>query len=161
MVFNEFKALEYVFSELQPMEIGGGEYTPEFMYGTELDMLVWLNQKRKERNGIYPLIWIETPFTLRGKPFAEGEVNILLATLTTSNLSNIERTHLTFETTLDPLLEVVRNAINGYGGINFINPDEEAFTKYFNYNTNEDVDAPDIWDAIKFKCTLSFNLNCI
>lgn len=161
MEFNEFVTFNEALGSLDPMVIDGTSYTPRFMYGSETDMLVYLNQKRKTGETIYPLIWIETPLTLEGNPNAEAEVNILLATLTTSTLSNIQRTDLTFATTLDPLLEVVKKALNGQEGMKIIAPENEKVTKHFNYDTNSTTQGSDIWDAIKYECTIRFNLNCI
>lgn len=160
MEYNEFVELDNALTGLDPITVETIDYVPTFMYGSETDMILWLNSKRKEGGSIYPLIWIQTPFALRGSPMAQSNISIILATLTTSSLSNTERTEKTFQLVLDPLLKLIRRGLNSYGSTRLIEINEESITKYFNYNTEQKGQSSDIWDAILFECTIEFNINC-
>ncbi|RLA04536.1 MAG: hypothetical protein DRQ45_00610 [Gammaproteobacteria bacterium] len=157
----EFKVLERILDNLPVMSIDGKDYTPTFNYGSELDMLKYLRLVRSEGKAYYPLIWVETPVVLTGDIFPSADITIILATLTNKDLSNRERIRLTFETTLEPLLENVISAIKSDKTASLISKDEQVLTKYFNYDTDSSSRTTEIWDAITFKCTIQFNLNCL
>lgn len=164
MEFNEYIVLEQALTGLS-ITIEGKVFVPNFMYGSHSDMLTYLNQKRKEISktggNIYPLIWVETPIKLQGHPFAESDVSILLATLTTSNLSNITRTKEVFQKILDPLVPIVVKAINNEDAMQIVDIDNQETTRHFNYDTNSEHQGSDIWDVIKLERTIRFNLKCI
>ena len=117
--------------------------------------------KRKEGTGIYPLIWVETPVQLKGNPFAEGDYNIIIATLTTKDLSNKERLTVTFEDVLFPTWDSFYYQLNRESIIGFIEEMDVGYTKHFNYDTNDETEGSDVWDALRIEITLIFNLNCI
>ena len=160
MEYNEYIELEAALGGLNPLNISGKDFVPKFMYGSHTDMLVYLNQKRKEGGNAYPLIWVETPIELDGFPLAKAKVKILLATITNSNISNTERTKITFQTTLDPLLKITVDAINGNNSLDIQKDEDYSTSRHFNYDTNKLLESSDIWDAILLKCIIRFNLNC-
>ena len=161
MVFDEFTILERLVSQMSPITVDSSDYTVQFGFGTHTDLLAWLNQKRKEGSGIYPLIWVETPVTLKGNPFAEGDYNIIIATLTTKDLSNKERLTVTFEDVLFPTWDSFYYQLNRESIIGFIEEMDVSYTKHFNYDTNDETEGSDVWDALRIEITLIFNLNCI
>lgn len=156
----EFKILQTVFASLDPIKIGSSKYQPVFHYGSHADLLKFLRMKRKENVAYYPLVWVETPITLTGYPFGESNVNIVMATLSTSSLSNLERTDLTFGTTLNPLLDDVLYRLKSTKQTSLVDRNNQTITKYFNYDTDSSHGVPEIWDAISLKCTIRFNFNC-
>ena len=115
-----------LFDTLPIMTIGGSDYKPQFDFGTEIDLNNFLNQKRKEKSNPYPLVWLQTPF--RGVEFRDGRMelrnlNFVLATLSSASKSNKERLSVTFGTTLEPLLEYFKIALNQSGFTEIIRND--------------------------------------
>lgn len=157
MDFNEFLLLEEILGDLT--EVQG--FKPQFMYGTKLDMNRWIRQKRKEKVAYYPIVWVQTPFTLSGKPFASGDIRIIIANLANSDMSNIERTNVSFVKTLDPLSSHVLDSLNSTTGVRINETDDFAITRHFNYDTDDTHESNDIWDAIVITTTIEFNLNCL
>ena len=157
MVFDEFNEIRDALYELDPIEIEGIEYVPQFMYGSHQDMLKYLISQRKSGSPIYPLVWLETPFTVNFREsWATADCNFIVATLTTSNLSNIERTDKTFKNVLSPVRHTVEKRLKS----RFFVAETFEVTKHFNYDTNDEVQASDIWDAIAIKVEIKFNTNC-
>lgn len=160
----EFKQLELVLDDLPEMTIGNKSYKPIFSYGSQADLLKWLRLKNKSKGKKYPLVWLETPFTSNRELNTEtAKINLIIATLSNANLSNRERTSLTFATTLDPLLENVIKAFKYSLQFRVID-NSQSITKHFNYDGNEYdkvTKATDIWDAISLEITIELNLNCI
>ena len=157
----DFKQFELVLDNLPEMTIGGKQFVPIFSYGSKADLLKWLRLKNKSKGKKYPLVWLETPLSSnRVSSYETATINLVLATLTNANLSNRERTSLTFATTLDPLLENVLRAFKFSNQFRVIDGDANI-TKYFNYDSDEETGATDIWDAISFEINIELNLNCI
>lgn len=161
MVFDEFKILSEALSNLDPINIGEIEYKPQFMYGSNTDMLIFLNHKKQQGGDLYPLIWIETPMSVdyENEVFANADVNVIIATLTKRDLSNIQRMEITFNSVLLPVAEMALESLESQDGIYHIE-DEKTVTKYFNYDTNDENVSSDIWDVIRMQIKLKFNINC-
>jgi hypothetical protein len=156
----EFKILRDAFENIEPIVIGDKSYSPVFHYGSRLDMIKFLRYKYDEDVPYYPLIWLETPFGLTGNQFGQGDMNFILATLSDGNLSNLERTDVTFATTLNPLLHEVLQAIKFASSVDIVSEDTKEVKKFFNYDTDSSHVGTEVWDAILLKCTLRFNFNC-
>lgn len=160
----EFKILEEVLDNLPDIVIerpgGDKNYKPVFNYGTKADLLKFLRLERKRAGKHYPLIWLETPIELVGDLFPEVDCNFVLATLSNQDLSNRERIRISFDTTLEPLLKSVKNALNLRTNASLIDKDRQQKTNYFNYDTDSSHGVNEIWDAISFKCKIKFNFNC-
>lgn len=158
----EFKVLTDILDNLPVMSIGGKDFQPVFDYGTQADLLKFLRFKnRKTSKTVYPLVWIQTPvtFDIIGQ-FETATINMILATISNRNISNRERTDITFLGTLDPLLKNVYNAINTHDTTR-VNQKAMSTRKFFNYENDDEKGTTDIWDAIQFEFTIRFNLNCI
>jgi hypothetical protein len=153
----EFKILEKSLSDFTPIESEGQSFTPIFGYGSKRDLQAWLRSERKDGEYYYPLVWLMVPFTVNGDFYKYSmstmSLEIIVATLTDRNLSNKERVRITFENTLEPLVEeVVRKLRFGdYTGIVEGQPFE--IQKHFGYDTDPSSMVSDIWDAITLKCT--------
>ena len=157
----DFKLIESVLDNIPAISISGVDYVPVFSYGTKADLLKWLRLKNKERGKKYPLVWLETPFSSQKRNQVQyAEVNIICATLSNKNMSNRERTSITFATTLDPLVDSVISALNKSAMFR-VNSEVIETTKYFNYDSDESTGATDIWDAISLQISIELNLNCI
>lgn len=159
----EFKILSEIFDNLPVMEIKGKMFAPVFNYGSHADLIKFLRLKRKQTGAnkqVYPLVWLETPVTFtRQGGTKSASINLVLATLSTANLSNRERTSVTFDNTLDPLLNNVIKALY-YDSRTRVDQDTAETTKYFNYETDEETGATDIWDAIGLRIDIKINVNC-
>lgn len=155
------KRLKELFNTLPEIEVNGKNYKPQFDFGSHKDLLKFLNQKAKEGGTVYPLIWLETPIEKVGKENRiTVDLKLVLATLTNSEISNIERLNLTFGTTLVPLYKNVLKALQQSGFTQIRNKGKNKRTDFFNYGVKENENqATDVWDAIKFECDLEIN-NC-
>ena len=156
--------LKELFATLPIITVDNSDYKPQFDFGTHEDLLRYLNHKAKEGGKVYPLIWLETPIVKKGK---ENRINIdlklVLATLTTAELSNTERLEITFKPNLVPLYNNILKALRKSGFTRIIDADKNKRTDFYNYGVKDKKEqrniATDIWDAIKFECELELT-NC-
>ena len=161
------ESLKELFATLPIITVDNLEYMPQFNFGTHEDLLCFLSHKAKEEGKIYPLIWLETPVEKKGK---ENKINIdltlVLATLTSSEISNVERLEVTFKPTLIPLYNNVLKALRQSGFTKIVNAENNKRTDFYNYGVNEKNEnekkniTTDIWDAIKFECELQIRKDC-
>ena len=138
-------------------------FKPKFGYGTQADLLKYLSLKRKGANktNIYPLVWLQTGFTLiKNGSYKRGDLSFILATLSNRNISNRVRTNVSFLQLLDPLQLNVEKAINAHSATR-LSTDNQSTRKYFNYENDIEKGATDIWDATAFQAEFELNLNCI
>ena len=157
-----------LFDTLPSIINDGNEYKPQYDFGTIEDLNRFLNQKRKEvaliGGNIYPLIWLETPIKKTGtdKRVTFKPV-IVLGTLTNSTISNRERLEVTFKPVLIPLLENVLKSLKQSGFTTIVKKKflhEYDRTDFFNYVTDEEHEATDIWDAMKIELEIEMTDNC-
>lgn len=156
---SEFDKLEQIFDQI-PFIQG---FKPVFEYGSHEDLLRFLSMKRKEGVSYYPLIWMVTPVTFsknndnnNRKSFTD--ITVILATLSTQDLSNKERSKITLKQTLVPLRDYVLHSLKT--NLATALEDEYKETVYFNYDTNSEKGASDIWDAMKLDLSTYFKDNC-
>lgn len=144
-----------LFDTIPVVTVSGADYKPIYDFGSHKDLLRFLAAKRKEGGNIYPLIWLETPITETGdnSPVFVN-LKLVLATLTSSTLSNTERLEKTFKPTLFPLLKNVEKSLKVSGFSRIMNPDKNKVSKFYNFEDKGENNATDIWDAIKFECEL-------
>jgi hypothetical protein len=148
--------LESLFATLPLITVQGSDYQPAYNFGSHADLLIYLNNKRKEGGKVYPLIWLETPIEDTGKNNrVTTPLKLILATLSTTQLSNKERLILSFDTTLIPLYDNIYKALRMSGFTTILSPEDNKRTKYYNYGV-EKTEATDIWDVIKFECKVEF-----
>jgi hypothetical protein len=148
-----------LFNTLPAIEVDGVQYPVNFDFGNENDKNNYLVQKNKEGVSIYPLIWLvsgQQEVEIRDGEF-ETEIDLILATLTSSTLSNRERLLTTFDSTLFPLHENVIKAFERSGFTKII--EKKPIVKYFNYSESNKTTTLDIWDAIKIGLKIQYN-NC-
>jgi hypothetical protein len=152
-----------LFDTLPIMEIDNSDYKAQYDFGSQEDLLKYLNLKHKEGGKIYPLIWLEAPITLEGNKRKKSVFKFVLATLSNTELSNRERLEVTIKPTLVPLKENMLKAFKQSGFTRILNHDREKQGIYYNFGTKnigkkEQVSqASDIWDAIKFEIELELN----
>ena len=77
-----------------------------------------------------------------------------MATLSNATMSNRERLVTTFEPTLYPLLNNVKKALGHSGFTRLLEAEKDVLTNFFKYGFNGQNEVTDIWDAVKFECTL-------
>lgn len=145
-------------------DIDGVEHKPKFDFGTEEDLIVFINDNRDAEINTYPLIWVQTPFPTEGKePRLNCKLKLILAVNSNSTLTNTERLEISFKPILVPLFENVIKAFNRCGFITLRNRDKEKRTNFFNYGVKEQgekntvIQTTDIWDAIKFECEIEMS----
>lgn len=143
-----------LFDTLPVQTVDGSDYKPFFGFGSQRDLLLYLNHKSKEGGKRYPLVWLQTPFQTTGDKRLEMKLKLVLATLSDSGMSNVERLQVTFVPTLYPLLENVKKALNHSGFTRILNAERNVRANFFKYGFNGENEVTDIWDAIKFECEL-------
>ncbi len=149
--------LKELFATLPTISVNGTDYKPIYDFGSHKHLLRFLASKRKEGGNIYPLIWLQTPIKQSGDDSPVlVDLKLILATLTTANLSNTERLEITFKPTLFPLLENVKKSLRVSGFSRIMNPDKNSETKHYDYEDKGENKVTDIWDAIKFECEVRF-----
>lgn len=159
----EFKIIEGRLNGLDPIVSDGIEFKPVFGYGSKKDLRAHLRSERKDGDSYYPLVWLMTPFKTTGDFFltgrAEAEIDLILATLTSRDIANKERVRITFEKTLEPLLEnvVARLRTGGNTGIQ-----DGIFNveKFFGYDTDSSNAVSDVWDAITLQVKIKLKYIC-
>ena len=139
------------------------EFKPTFNFGTHEDLLRFLDHKKKQNVSFYPIIWLETPFTLAGVEHRKTfDLKLVLAQLSNYELSNKQRLEITFEKTLEPLYRNVLKALKEGGFTRIINSENNKVTNHYNYSVVEKGKdkqfASDVWDAIKFECELQIDV---
>lgn len=132
-----------------------------YTFGTELQILNYLKQKKEEQKTPYPLIIIETPIEVTEvlDTLEVSNLTIIIATLTKSSLSNVERLNTTFEQVIFVVKEYLITALKKSGKTELTN-NEIKQTLYFNYEEAEHT-ATDVWDAIKLKIDLRIKNKCL
>lgn len=141
----------------EQLDSNGIAFKPLYDYGSHEDLLRWLNSRRKENATRYPLIWLETPVRRIGK--ADGDVaafraNLILATLAESTASNRERVEISIKPNLMLLYNNVIKAIRMSGFTRFVDREKEALSIFYNYGSNGENEATDVWDALKFESSI-------
>src|SRR5690606_6642328 len=97
-------------------DIDSVEHKPKFNFGTEEDLIVFINDNRDGNINTYPLIWVQTPFQTEGKePRLNCKLKLILAVNSNSTLTNEERLEVSFKPILVPLFENVIKAFNRCG----------------------------------------------
>lgn len=160
-------SLKNIFATLPAEVENGKEFKPVYDFGNQKELLCFINSQNKLGATKYPLIWLETPVSMTGKP-NQKEVNLtlVLATLSKYELSNTQRLETTFKNTLFPLLENVLKALKRSGKTRIKDEGNIKTTNYFNYGVkdlrqkNESQVSNDIWDAIKLECKIEITANC-
>lgn len=145
-------------------DIDSVEHKPKFDFGTEEDLIVFINDNRDGNINTYPLIWVQTPFQTESKePRLNCKLKLILAVNSNSTLTNAERLEISFKPILVPLFENVIKSFNRCGFITLRNRDKEKRTNFFNYGVKETGEkntvsqTTDIWDAIKFECEIEMS----
>ncbi len=148
-----------LFDTLPQITIDTVQYPIRFDFGNEIDKNNYLIQKNKEGVSIYPLVWLisgQKETEIRDNEW-ETEIELIIATLTNSTLSNRERLLTTFDSTLFPLHANVIKAFERSGFTKIL--EKKPLVKYFNYSESNKNKSLDIWDAVKFSLKISYN-NC-
>lgn len=166
--------LKEIFDELPAITIGASSYTPIYDFGSQKDLYRFLNLKRKEvtstgSGNIYPIIWMETPVTKVGtNTRLSFPLTLVIATLTNSTMSNLERLAVSFDTVLTPLYDNILTGLQQSGFTQIVpveNNQTNSVTRtdYFNYGTENDQnhETTDVWDAIKLECTVLMTDKCL
>lgn len=160
-------SLKNIFATLPSQLSNGQEFKPVYDFGNQKELLRFIKSQNKVGVSKYPLIWLETPVSLTGKADRkETRLTLVLATLSKQELSNDQRLETTFKNTLFPLLENVMKALQRSGKTRIKDLENVKTTNFFNYGVkdlgqkNEGQVSSDIWDAIKFECTIEITAHC-
>ena len=128
------------------------DYKPVYGYGSEEDLAKHIKYLNEQQVMAYPLIWLLTPIQCKGENPIESNISLVLSVRSNATAMNDKRVEDAVLPILFPLLDNIKKALrqSGFSGIK--NPESSTYTNYFNY------EAPtEIWDAVKFDCTISMN----
>lgn len=137
----------------------GSDYFPRYDFGTTEDLVRYLKDLNKQKEAgksvkKYPLVWLETPIKQKGDESPVFiDLKLILATESNSIASNTTRLEETFKGTLFPLLVNIKKSFRLSGFSRIMQPENNIETKFYNYK-GKDIGTTDIWDAIKFECSL-------
>lgn len=161
------EVLKNVFGNLPIINVGGHDFKPRFDFGTKEDLLKFINGKNKNKESIYPLIWMETPVRRTGDlNTVNFDCILIVATKTNDTKTNTERLEVTFKPVLIPLINNIYRSINKSGKTKILNKTNNKETNYFRFglkklaNENTSTDTNDIWDAIKIEMKLEVYKSC-
>ena len=165
--------LDELFATLPVISYKGKDLKPVFNFGTRTDLNAFLADKRREaqfkKADLYPVVWLETPFTDTGSDVRiTFPLVLILATLTNTDITNKDRLNDTFKLQLIPLFDNIKTALKSSGFTQVLTPpnrkSDEAFniTRYYNYGVKDDKQHPtsEIWDAMKIGCDLAMTDQC-
>lgn len=173
MIHPEIR-LEDLFATLPQLEYDGRNYDVLFDFGTQKDLYKRLNLERKKisakgSGNIYPLVWMETPITPAGSDNRVlFKLDLVIAVLTTSEMSNSQRVRDSFMRQLEPVHNNIVTALKKSGFTQLIrkrvrsSDDDIAYERHFNYGKDNDTAhaTTDIWDALKMSTDLAMSDQC-
>lgn len=165
MIKNEYKILESIIDGNIVLSYEenstSNDYNVIFSYGRHVDLQKFLKSFENKLNGnIYPLIWLESHFVTEGGfPFAKANCKFILATNSNEHLLNRDRTDQSFVKNLDIVLNDLIKLLSS-SKAKIINKDKIKVKRFFNYNTDTQIQSQMIWDAITLECLIEFNYNC-
>jgi len=157
--------LRDLFLSLPKISVGQKDYAVNFDFGSHKDLLRFMNSERKLKGGVqYPIIWLETPIervNFRNNDITLNGMTLILATLSNSEQSNLQRLETTFKPTLNPLYDNVIKALKYSGFTQIIGNQEVKQTNFYNYGVDESEHlTTDVWDVIKIELDLIMNGKC-
>jgi hypothetical protein len=162
MDYNEFDILEQLIDNIPNIIRDNIEFKVRFGYGTHSDLLKYLKGVAKKKDyPKYPLIWVETPLELddyHRQNVAEGEINFIIATLSNNELSNKDRNKTTVKI-LQEVYEYLYDSLSKSRATKIIS-EKSGRRIIFNYETDTEKGASDIWDVIQFRPEVKFKFNC-
>lgn len=133
-------------------------FKPRYDFGSEEDLLVFINDNRDAKVNTYPLIWVQTPLRVKGQmPRLSVKLNLIMATCSSSDLPNTERLRVSFTPLLIPVYENVIKAFNRSGFTKLMNRENEVRTHFYNYGVQGKSQGTDIWDALKLECEIEMS----
>lgn len=161
MIVIEHKLRE-IFGTIPEVLLHGSNVTvkPFFSWGDKLALDKYI---KGYQSNCYPLIWM-----LPSKETEDRRANtittrcvFILATLETNvELYNAERYVNSYDNTLNPLNEYVKQSLDLSATTRIVNPKEIEQFKRPNYSDEEDNGTIDLWDAIRLEIEVEFNDNC-
>lgn len=167
IIIPEERLIE-VFATLpeRPGMEGDTPLTPKFEFGTQKDLLVYLNDETKLKEYPYPLVFAETPILgIGGETYKDVKgLTIIVAHRSKAGFTPRERLQGTIKYRIRPTVEDVLTALKDSGVTVLTNKEKIAMDVWYNYgSTPEEKEhiATDIWDAIRFKVDVQFTTKCL
>lgn len=162
MIIAESRLGEVFATLPEVTDLDGNHFKPKYDFGSEEDLLVFINDNRDAQTNTYPLIWVQTPLQVKGDmPRLKVKLSLVIATCSSSDLPNTERLKVSFTPLLIPTHENVIKAFQRSGFIKLLDRDREIRTHFYNYgvqkNSKKASQATDIWDALKFECEIEMS----
>lgn len=137
---------------------------PNFHWGDRHELVKYLELKSEEA---YPLIWlllgVENHKDRGSVCFRDCEL-IIATRETDKTLLNSQRYLKSFETVLNPVLDLLVEGLQSSSTTRIVNDSwsierRPDYTESYYKNDNDNFTI-DLWDAIKLLCEVEFNNNC-
>lgn len=158
-VIVEERLIELMATLPEVTDLNNVKFKPLFDFGTEDQLNAVIKNNADSGSVEYPLIWVETGFTTKGKlPRLNVKLSFIIATRNKSDQTNKQRLETSFKPILYPCLESIIKGLKLSGFTKLINRDKETVSNHFNYGVAEKQKtgtvnpAIDVWDAVKFGC---------
>lgn len=166
--------LKSLFATLPKLAYKGKEYDVHFDFGTQKDLYKYLNLKRKQvtqtgKGNIYPIVWLETPIFPKGSETkVDFKLDLVIAVLTTSEMSNSQRVEDSFKLQIVPVHDNIVTALKKSGFTQLVrqrsrsSDDFFSYGRHFNYGKDNDTAhaTTDIWDALEMSTDLIMTDQC-
>lgn len=139
---------------------------PQFGFGTEKQLLVFLQDFEKQSVYPYPILWYETPRRSTGPKQIRtvSGATFIIATPTKEGWSNKQRLKSTVAQRIEPVAELMFKALRKSGFTRIIGQntsyEDELFLNYGNPDQSENK-VPYIWDAMRITLDLEVTDKCL
>ena len=161
MIIVEHKLRE-VFNSLPEVLLHNSNVAkkPFFSWGDKLALDKYI---KGYKSNCYPLIWLlpsEEKEDRRANTITRRCVFIIATLETNVELYNAERYVGSYDNTLNPLAEYVKESLDKGSNTRLVDPKDVKQFKQPNYSDEEDNGTIDLWDAIRLEMDVEFNSNC-
>ncbi len=161
MIVTEHKLRE-IFNSLPEVLLHNSnvKVKPFFSWGDKLALDKYI---KGYQSNCYPLIWLlpsEEVENRRANTITRRCVFIIATLETNVELYNAERYVGSYDNTLNPLAEYVKESIDRSSNVRLVDPTDITQFKQPNYSDEEDNGTIDLWDATRLEIEIEFNNEC-
>lgn len=147
--------IQYLLEQIPVIEVNGKEKPLYISWGNKDELI---RKLVGEDFRTYPLCWVTPTRTTRNLNIETKEINIILAALSNnSNDFNQKREQISFEPLLNPYAKYIEQTFVN-SGVTSIDGSIINIDKAYNITELQDVNAPQIWDALVLNFNITYNI---